>query len=104
LDRELDEVKRALVGRLHNNGAPLIYIELADESGLYLRHDESDDYPLDDRYAKETLKYIFAVWKHPVVLSTYDQRGKFIRYEANKDGITTESKAVDGSNSVRFQI
>lgn len=114
LDRELEKVKHVLTSRMHNNGAPLIYITEADESYLYLEHEkiirdpyvsmaEYEYYELEPFYAKKTLEYIYQAWKRPVVLKTHDESGNTIRYEAGKDGITEEVTGAD-SSSRKFQI
>ena len=78
-DRKLEAVRRTLVSRLHNNGVPPIYIKAADDTGLFLEHDDKDELTLDPVYAQETLKYIFKAWKRPVFLRTHDSDGDEVR-------------------------
>ena len=113
-DRELENVKRTMVQRLHNGGVPPIVITKADETGLYLEHDLKDHLEdgsgkvvryneLDPHYAQKTLEYIYRVWKRPVILTTRDKEGAEIRYEFGKDGLT-EDISGSGSASKKFQI
>jgi stage V sporulation protein R len=74
-DRELDVIQRAITEKLHNNGVPIIWISKADDKGLHLKHDPADKMPLDDKYAEETVTYIYKVWKKPVFLETHDRFG-----------------------------
>lgn len=103
-DRSVDKVQQALTGRMRNGGAPLIYIEKADQTGLYLQHDKTDELSLDPFYAKKTLEYIYSIWKRPVSLQTHKRNGEDISYEIDHEGITEGSKSSDGSNSRKFQI
>jgi stage V sporulation protein R len=102
-DRKVDEVRRTLVSRLHNNGVPPICIKAADDTGLFLKHDDNDELTLEPVYTQETLKYIFKVWKRPVFLTTHDSDGDEVKYEVGKDGTITEKKFEDG-NAVKFTI
>lgn len=103
-DRELDIVKRTMVGRLQNGGVPPIHITKADETGLYMIHDDVDKLPLEPFYAEKTLDYIFKTWKRPIFLETHDDAGNIIKWTAGKDGITEEVVGKDGSTSRKFQI
>ena len=103
-DRELEAIKEAMVGKLHNNGCPLIYVIRADESGLLMEHDRTDKTPLDPLYAKKTLEYIYKVWKHPVRLLARDLGGADITYEISKDGMSETTISADGSSAKKFNI
>ena len=103
-DRQFDAVKDALVGRLHNNGAPPVRVMRADESGLYLRHDHSDPLPLDKRYTGETLKYIYAAWKRPVFLETRDADGEPVTYQVTSKGGAFKAKSDEGETMVKVRI
>lgn len=100
-DRQLNSVKAAMVNRLHNNGVPMIAVEEADESGLYMVHDKRDKQTLDPMYAKKTLEYIFQIWKRPVFLKTHDHAGEELIYEVGQDGI---SESASGGKTKRLQI
>jgi stage V sporulation protein R len=103
-DRQFDAVKDALVGRLHNNGAPPVRVMRADESGLYLRHDHSDPLTLDKRYTGETLKYIYAAWKRPVFLETRDADGEPVTYQVTSKGVAFKAKSDEGETMVKVRI
>jgi stage V sporulation protein R len=103
-DRELEEVKRALTARIHNNGAPPIVVEEADADCLCLLHDKSDPRPLDDLYAQKTLEYVYKVWKRPIILTTRDEEGQPLKYEVTKDGVAAEFQDEDGSKTRKFRI
>lgn len=103
-DRELENVKRTMVARLHNGGCPPIVIAKVDENGLHLVHDKADKMTLEPWYAKKTLEYIHQVWKRPVSLTTHNDKGGEIRYEAGSDGVTEELKSVDGGHTKKFSI
>ena len=98
--RKLEEIKQSLVGRLHNNGLPPIVIVGADESGLYLRHEKADKLTLDRKYAAETLRYMFRIWKRPILLETRDEDDEPLTFEVKqgtvkvgeRDGTITEIK------------
>ena len=85
--RKGDQIRKIITDKLHNNGAPLIYVVEASSGTLVLEHDPSDDMPLDAKYAKETLKYVRAVWKNKVALRTKDRYGKAFEYRASQEGI-----------------
>jgi stage V sporulation protein R len=102
-DKELDAVQRTMVSRLHNGGSPLIYVSAADETALYLQHNERDA-TLDPLYAKKTLEYVFEIWKRTVILLTHDDKESKIYYKIGREGITEEVDGDDGSSSRKFQI
>ena len=80
--RDMAKIIEAMTSRLHNYGAPPIYIDEVSDSdrSLILIHDESDKIPLDEMYTKETLKYIARTWGHKVVLRSRDRFGKVLSY------------------------
>jgi stage V sporulation protein R len=100
-DRELDAVQRAITEKLHNNGVPLVWISKADDKGLHLVHDPADKMPLDEKYAPETVAYIFKVWKKPVFLETHDRFGtpRTILHEEGGGKVTVKK---DGAVSVEI--
>lgn len=102
-DRGLHAIKEALTSRLHHNGAPPIFIEKVDDkSVMHLRHHAKDPVPLDEQYAKETLRYVYAIWKKPISLVTHDRFGAEVKYTCGESGATKHTKK-DGE-TVRIQI
>lgn len=91
-DRQLHAVQEVMTGRLHNYGMPLVYIRAVrhEDDSLVLVHDKADGRPLDERYTKETLKYVYAVWRKPVYLHTYDRFGKDVTYKHSEGGSSVE--------------
>jgi stage V sporulation protein R len=85
--RKAEQVRNIITEKLHNNGAPLIYVLEASSGTLVLEHDPLEEMPLDPKYAKETLKYVRAVWKNNVVLKTKDRYSKAFEYRASQDGV-----------------
>ena len=86
--RKGDQVRKIITEKLHNNGAPLISVVEASSGTLVLEHDPHDEMPLDPKYAKETMKYVRAVWKNKVVLKTKDRYGRPFEYRATIDGVS----------------
>jgi stage V sporulation protein R len=100
-DRATSLVASAITAKLHNYGAPLIWVDKIGDAGtLVLSHSEVET-PLDNDYAIETLKYIQRAWKKPVELNTHDRFKKDLRYTCDGDNV---SKEVDGDKSVRMRI
>lgn len=97
-DKELHAIHEALTSRLHNYGVPNIVIDSVkpEDDTMILRHDKADGRPLDERYTKETLRYIFGVWRKPVVLHTYDRFGKEIVYKHTEGGSSIERGSSTG--------
>ncbi len=79
-EEDWKEVKETIIKNIGMNSMPVIKIHDADFEGakkLYLVH-EFDGRELDGEYAKQTLKYLFKLWKSPVALDT-NQGGKKTR-------------------------
>jgi len=100
-DRELDVIQRAITENLHNNGVPIIWIAKADDKGLHLKHDPADKMPLDDKYAEETVAYIYKVWKKPVFLETHDRFGA-TKTIVHDDGGAKVATQKDGAVTVEI--
>jgi stage V sporulation protein R len=104
-DRELEKVRQVMTAPLHNYGAPPIFVVKANDKGLILKHDERDTAPLDEQYAKETLKYIFQAWRKPVKLYTRDRFGGSLEYAYSEAGSAKKDKSnEDGSMSIEIEI
>ncbi len=73
-DRSFDEIKRALLFQLTNFGQPWIYVRDANHLNrgeLVLWH-RYEGVPIRYDYAREVLEGLYALWKRPVHLETYD--------------------------------
>jgi len=70
--RQFKEVKQKLLFQLTNMGQPVIEVEDANfnnRSELLLIHRHAG-VDLDERYAHETLRNLFTIWKRPVYIGT----------------------------------
>lgn len=95
VDRELHRIRDVMTRRLHNNGAPPIVVESVEDNTLRLLHEKSDGRPLDEKYARETMKYIYKTWKGPVVLKTRDRFGQTLHYKQGTDGLSARKSNKD---------
>jgi stage V sporulation protein R len=104
--RDLDKIIEAMTSRLHNYGAPPIYIEEVRDSdrSLVMVHDESDKTPLDEMYAKETLKYVAKTWGHKVLLKTRDRFGKAMTYVIDEKSEVKNGKDEDDQTIVEVSL
>jgi len=71
-------IKKLMARSLAHSGIPLIQVMDGDYSGkreLYLRH-SYEGLPLDEDYARNTLKQIHVLWDRPVHLETVEVEGK----------------------------
>jgi stage V sporulation protein R len=100
-DRELSSVVSAITSKLHNYGAPHIWVDSVDHNGVLVLNHSSIEVPLDNNYAIETLKYVQKSWGRPVELHTHDRFKKDLCYKS--DG-TSISKEIDGDKSVKTRI
>ena len=80
------EVRETLIANVGMNRVPVIRIIDANYEGqqkLLLRH-QFDGRELDLGYSQHTLRYLYRLWKHPLVLETV-LKGRYYQlvYEAN---------------------
>ena len=100
-DRALDAIVRGITDKLHNYGAPLIWVDKVEpDMSLIMRHSDNE-LPLEETYTKETLKYVYKAWKKPVHLITHDRFGKTITYTCDDK---TVAVAEGGAKTVHMQI
>jgi len=103
VDRKLHHIKEVMTKRLHSNGAPPIVIDKVEDNVLYLRHEDKDKRQLDEKYARETLKYIHRAWKGPVTMKTRDRFGTVFRFKHGMNGFSTKDTAKD-TKTFKFDI
>ncbi len=103
-DRDLHVVKEGMVSRMYNNGVPPIVIEKVDDKAMYLLHESSDKSPLDDKYTKETLRYIQKAWKKPIILKTRDRYGRELKYKSTDGSVTTEVSKDGDSKRIMVEL
>lgn len=103
LDRELHHIQQAMTSRTHNYGAPSIVIDKVEENTLGLLHEKKDKMPLDEKYARETLKYIQKVWNGPICLRTRDRFGSPFKMRVGFEGVGTKETTKD-SKTFKFDI
>ncbi len=77
-DRDINELREAILHPKFNYGAPRVAVEeMATDGSLLLSHDyETDGRGLDLDRARKVLDYIHRVWRRPVRLRTIDAKGK----------------------------
>ena len=102
----MEKIIEAMTSRLHNYGAPPIIISEVRDSdrSLVLAHDESDKTPLDEHYARETLKYVAKTWGHKVSLRTKDRFGKVITYVVDEKTEVKSGEDEEGQTVVEVNI
>ncbi len=103
-DRELHVVREGMVSRMYNNGVPPIVIEKVDDKAMHLLHESVDTAPLDEKYTKETLKYIQKAWKKPIILRTRDRYGREMKYKSTEAGVTTEISKDGDSKRIMVEL
>lgn len=87
VNRDFDQIKRQLLFMLTNHGQPYIYVldgNYRNRGELYMghRHEGPD---LDIKYAVETLKCLFALWKRPVhIHALIDDEPILFSYDGEK--------------------
>jgi stage V sporulation protein R len=102
--RELQKVKEHMTSKLHNYGMPPICIERADDKALHLLHEGFDETPLDDKYTKETLKYVQKLWRKPVILKTRDRFGRELKYKCVDGSVSTEQSKDGDSKRILVEL
>ena len=77
-DKDVDEVREAIIGTKFNYGAPRVEaVELSQDGSLTLRHDAATDgRGLDIMRGQKVLEYLHRIWQRPLRLETLDARGK----------------------------
>lgn len=85
--RDFEQVRKKLLQQLTNGGNPVVEVisDAAPRQGdLYLRHiHEGVDLRID--YARETLQYLYRMWKRPVYLETeVDDVPKLLCYDGTE--------------------
>jgi stage V sporulation protein R len=103
-DRELHVVREGMVSRMYNNGVPPIVIEKVDDKAMHLLHEAADKGPLDEKYTKETLKYIQKAWKKPIILRTRDRYGRELKYKSADGAVTTETSKDGDSKRIMVEL
>lgn len=84
-DRELSSIIDNIMRPVLNYGAPLITIQEVDGDTLIMQHEDTYG-PLDEKYTKKTLEYMFELWGAPIELGTYDFDNEPIKYVFDESG------------------
>lgn len=86
-EESFEAIKRTLLSQIGMAGVPMIRVVDADldrQQVLYLVH-EYEGRTLDLGYAEQTLKHLYTLWAHPVVLRTVlDDRPKLCRFDGER--------------------
>ncbi|MEO7904877.1 MAG: SpoVR family protein, partial [Candidatus Saccharimonadales bacterium] len=87
-----EDVRDQLVDMLDNSGTPRISVIDADynmANELYLKHD-FDGRMLDPEYIDKTFPHLYSLWRRPVQLATFDNKGGPLAYHYNGVKITKD--------------
>lgn len=103
-DRDLHNVKETMVNKMYNYGVPPIVIEKVDDKAMHLIHEGTDKVPLDEKYTKETLKYIQKAWKKPIILKTRDRYGRELKYKSVDGTVSTEFLKEGDSKRIMVEL
>lgn len=92
-DRNFKSVKEKLLSSLTNQGQPHISVVNANHENrgeLLLAHKHLGG-DLDLRYARETMRSVFLIWKRPVhIETTIDGRSRFYSYLSNHEFVAKD--------------
>lgn len=89
--RQAENVLESLLAPRYNYGAPRIVVSKVDQAGdgsLMLEH-ERGDMTLDLKFMEETMKYMYELWKKPIRVKTYNQKGETITFKVDSNGFGT---------------
>jgi stage V sporulation protein R len=89
--RNVEEVVNFLLMSRYNYGAPKIFVENVTSDGtLVLLHEPGELGTLDVKYAQETMKYLYEIWKKQVNLKTVNPSGYAITLFYRSSGFSDD--------------